>query len=325
MKNLQVRSRSALNGAPEPADFELIETEAPTPGKGEILCRARWLSLDSTVDRLRAADASAVRPAHVMPARAICEVIDSRNEVFNAGDVVVMEAGMQHYCVSDGVHVHRAKTGSAPISTALGVMGIPGLTAYCGLLDVAQIKHGETVLISGAAGTVGSMAGQIARIKACKVIGIAGNREESSWCVKEAHFNSCINHRAEPLEQRLRHVAPKGVDVYFDTVDGEVLDAVMSGQHLALNSRIVLGAPSARYGGSSPDLQPLVGTRARVLRLLMQDHQHRRDSFLKDAIAWFAEGHIRYREDIVDGLANAPAQLCKLARGESFGKSLVKI
>jgi len=230
---------------------------------------------------------------------------------------------MQHYCVSDGLHVHRARTGSAPISTALGVMGIPGLTAYCGLLDVAQIRQGETVLISGAAGTVGSMAGQIARIKACKVIGIAGNREESSWCVKEAHFNSCITHRVEPLEQRLHQVAPKGVDVYFDTVDGEVLDAVMTGQHVASNGRIVLGAPSTRYGESAP-VRDLQSARAKVLPFVMQDHEHRRDSFLKDATAWFAEGHIRYREDIVAGLANAPAQLCKLARGETFGKSLVK-
>jgi hypothetical protein len=323
MKNLQVRSRRAIDGAPEPADFELLETEAPTPGKGEILCRTRWLSLDSTVDRLRA-DPSALGPAHVIPARAICEVIDSRNEVFNAGDVVVMEAGMQHYCVSDGLHVHRAKTGSAPISTALGVMGNPGLTAYCGLLDLAQIRQGETVLISGAAGTVGSMAGQIARIKACKVIGIAGNREESSWCVKQAHFNSCINHRAEPLEERLRQVAPKGVDVYFDTVDGEVLDTVMTGQHVASNGRIVLGGPLTRHGepAATPDSRPSAG--ARVLRLVVQDHEHRRDTFLRDAIAWFAEGHIRYREAVIDGLANAPAQLCKLARGESFGKSLVK-
>jgi hypothetical protein len=203
-------------------------------------------------------------------------------------------------------------------------MGMPGLTAYCGLLDVAQIRQGETVLVSGAAGAVGSMAGQIARIKACKVIGIAGNREESTWCVKEAHFNSCIDHRAEPLEQRLRQVAPKGVDVYFDTVDGAVLDAVMAGQHLASNGRIVLGAPPTRHGESAPALQPLAGARARVLPFVVQDHEHRRDTFLKDAIAWFAEGHIRYREEIVDGLANAPARLCRLARGEGFGKSLVK-
>jgi hypothetical protein len=326
MKNLQVRIRRALKGAPEPADFELIETEAPTPGKGEILCRAKWLSLDSAVDRLHASDHSTFRPAHVMPARAICEVIDSRNEVFNAGDVVVLEAGMQHYSVSDGMHVHRAKTGSAPLSTALGVMGMPGLAAYCGLLDVAQIRQGETVLVSGAAGTLGSMAGQIARIKACKVIGIAGTREESAWCVKEAHFNSCINHRAEPLEQRLRQVAPKGVDVYFDTVDGEVLNAVMSGGHLAPNGRIVLGAPPTRYGEGTParNLQALVGARARVLPLVVPDHEHRRDGFLKDAIAWFAEGHIRYHEDVVDGLPNVPAQLCKVAGGGSFGKSLVK-
>jgi NADPH-dependent curcumin reductase len=325
MKNLQIRIGRVFEGTPDPADFELVETEAPTPGKGEMLCRTKWLSLDSAVDRLHGHDGVPARRHHVMSARAICEVIESRNEVFNTGDVVVMEGGMQQYCLSDGMQVHRAKTGSAPISTALGVMGMPGLTAYCGLLEVAQIRQGETLLVSGAAGAVGSMAGQIARIKGCRVIGIAGNREESSWCVKEAHFNSCINHRAEPIEQRLRQVAPKGVDVYFDTVDGAILDAVVEGQHLARNGRIVLGAPLARYSDSATlNLQPVVSAGAKVLPLIVQDHEHQRETFLRDAIAWFAEGHIRYREDVVDGLPNVPVQLCKLARGESFGKALAK-
>ena len=325
MKNLQIRIGRVIEGTPDPADFELIEAEAPTPGKGEMLCRTKWLSLDSAVDRLRGHDGLPARRHHVMSARAICEVIESRNEVFNTGDVVVMEGGMQQYCVSDGMQVHRAKTGSAPISTALGVMGIPGLTAYCGLLDLAQIRQGETVLVSGAAGAVGSMAGQIARIKGCRVIGIAGNREESSWCVKEAHFNSCINHRAEPIEQRLRQVAPKGVDVYFDTVDGAILDAVVQGEHLARNGRIVLGAPLARYSDPAMlNLQPVVGAGTKLLPLVIQDHEHDRETFLRDAIAWFAEGHLRYREDIVEGLPNVPAHLCKLARGESFGKTLAR-
>jgi NADPH-dependent curcumin reductase CurA len=325
MKNLQIRIGRAFEGAPDPADFELIETEAPTPGKGEMLCRTKWLSLDSALYRLHGHEGVPTRRHQVIPARAICEVIESRNEVFNTGDAVVMEAGMQQYCVSDGLRAHRPKTGSAPISTALGVMGVSGLAAYCGLLEIAHIRQGETLLVSGAAGAMGSMAGQIARIKGCRVIGIAGTREESNWCVKEAHFNSCISHRAEPIEQRLRQVAPKGVDVYFDTVDGAIFDAVVTGQHLSRNGRIVLGAPAARYDDAATlKLQPAVDAGATVLPLVVQDLERQREAFLRDAIAWFAEGHIRYREDIIDGLPNVPVELCKLARGEGFGKALVR-
>jgi NADPH-dependent curcumin reductase len=303
----------------------VFESEAPAAGKGQMLCRTKLLSLDSAAYRLHVHEGAPTRQHQVIPARPICEVIESRNDVFNVGDLVVMEAGMQQYSVSDGVQAHRPKTGSAPISTALGVMGVAGLAAYYGVLDIAQIKQGETILVSGAAGALGSMAGQIARIKGCRVIGIAGTPEESHWCVKEAHFNSCINHRAEPIEQRLRQVAPKGVDVYFDTVDGAILDAVLEGQHLARNGRIVLGAPVASYSDPATlRLQPVLDAGARVLPLIVQDLEHQREAFLRDAIAWFAEGHIRYREDIIDGLSNVPVQLCKLARGEGFGKPLVR-
>jgi NADPH-dependent curcumin reductase len=325
MKNLQIRIGAVFEGVPDPGHFELIETEAPTPGKGEMLCRTKWLSLDSALYRLHAHEGVPTRRHQVIPARAICEVIESRNEVFNTGDAVVMEAGMQQYCVSDGLRAHRPKTGSAPISTALGVMGVSGLAAYCGLLEIAQIRQGETLLVSGAAGAMGSMAGQIARIKGCRVIGIVGTHEESDWCVKQAHFNSCITHRAESIEQRLRQVAPKGVDVYFDTVDGAILDAVVTGQHLAPNGRIVLGAPAASYNDTATlKLQPAVDAGAKVLPLVVQDLERQREAFLRDAIAWFAEGHIRYREDIIDGLPNVPVELCKLARGEGFGKALVR-
>src|SRR5262245_47443012 len=325
MKNLQVRIGRQFEGIPEPADFELVESEAPVPGKGQMLCRTKLLSLDSAVYRLHTQEALPTRPRQVIPARAICEVIESRNDVFNVGDLVVMEAGMQQYALSDGVQAHRPKTGSAPISTALGVMGVAGLAAYYGVLDIAQIKQGETILVSGAAGALGSMAGQIARIKGCRVIGIAGTREESHWCVKEAHFNTCINHRAEPIEQRLRQVAPRGVDVYFDTVDGAILDAVVGGQHLVRNGRIVLGAPITTYGDQETlKLQPVMDAGAKVLPLVVHDLEQQREPFLRDAIAWFAEGHIRYREDIVDGMSNVPAQLCKLARGEGFGKALLR-
>jgi len=311
MKNLQVRIKKPPNGTYSPDDFELVEAESPAPGKGELLCRSRWLSLDP----LHGSHAAHTRSGNVLPAQAICEVIDSRNEIFNAGDIVVMEAGMQSYCVSGGLRVHRIRTGSAPVPAALGIMGDPGFAAYCGLLDVARIRQGETVLVSGAGGSVGATAGQIARIKGCKVIGIAATREQSEWCVREAHFNACIDGRTEQLDPRLRQLAPKGVDVLFDSPGGEVLNAVISGGHLSLAGRVV----RCISNGASP-----MNTAVRVLHVDIRAHEQRREAFLKDVIAWFAEGHLRYREDVVVGLHNAPTHYCRVMRGESFGRALVK-
>jgi NADPH-dependent curcumin reductase len=317
MKNYQVRFRSVPQGVPAPEDFEFSAAEAPPPRKGEMLCRTEWLSLDPHV-RSRFGGPAPLRPGDLVPARAICEVIDSRNEVFNVGEKVVLEAGLQSFCVSDGTHVHRIRTGGAPLTTALGIMGVPGLTAYCGLLDLADVRSGEIVLVSAAAGAVGSMVGQIARIKGCKVIGIAGTREKCEWCVKEAHFNACINYRTENLDERLRQLAPHGVHVYFDNSGGRILDTVVTGGHVAERGRVVLcGLMRAEdLGGASAG--------PRVLPLVPHEFEHRREAFLKDAIAWFAEGHLRYREDIVQGLHNAAAHFCKLLRGENFGKALVK-
>jgi NADPH-dependent curcumin reductase CurA len=311
MKNLQIRLKKLPSGHPAPGDLILIETDAPAAGKGQLLCRTRWLSLEP----LHGCNAREARPGDVLPAHAICEVVESRNEVFNAGDVVVTETGLQSYHVSDGVQVHRVRTGSAPLSAALGIMGEPGLTAYCGLLDLARVRERETVLVSAAAHPVGSMVGQIARIKGCKVIGIASGREACDWCVKQAHFSDCINPLAESLDARLHKLAPRGVDVFFDAAGGETFEAVVQGGHIAANGRVVVCAPLARATHEE---------RARVLPIVVREHEHRREAFLKDAIAWFAEGHLHYREDVVEGLQNAAAHFCRLMRGESFGRALIK-
>ena len=311
MKNLQIRLRNHPGSVPVPDDLALVETDLPATGKGQMLCRTRWLS----VDPLSGCNARDARPGEVLPAQAICEVLESRNEVFNAGDVVVMETGLQNYHVSDGVHVHRVRTGSAPLSAALGIMGEPGLTAYCGLLDLARVRAGETVLVSAAAGPVGSMVGQIARIKGCKVIGIAPGREQCEWCLKEAHFSACINPLSESLDARLRKLAPKGVDVFFDSAGGEIFNVVTQGAHIASNGRVVVCAPLSRS---------IRDENAQVLPIAVREHEHRREVFLRDAITWFAEGHLRYREDVVQGLQNAAAHLCRLMRGESFGRTLIR-
>jgi NADPH-dependent curcumin reductase CurA len=310
MKNLQIRLARLPNGSLSTGDLAVVETEVPATGRGQMLCRTRWLSLEP----LDGCNAREARPGEVVPAQAVCEVIESRNEVFNVGDIVVMETGLQNYRLSDGVQVHRVRTGSAPLSAALGIMGEPGLTAYCGLLDLAHVHERETVLVSAAAGPVGSMVGQIARIKGCKVIGIAAGREASEWCLREAHFSACINPLADPLDARLRKLAPKGVDVFFDCAGGEVFKVVVEGSHVAANGRVVVCAPLAR---ATRDERP-------VLSVLARAHEHRREAFLRDAITWFAEGHLRYREHVVEGLQNAAEQFCRVMGGELFGRALVK-
>jgi NADPH-dependent curcumin reductase CurA len=311
MKNLQIRLTRLPNGTISPGDLTLVETETPPTGKGQMLCRTRWLSLEP----LHGCNARDVRPGEVLPAQAVCEVVESRNEVFNAGDIVVMETGLQNYRVSDGVQVHRVRTGSAPLSAALGIMGEPGLTAYCGLLDLAHVRERETVLVSAAAGPVGSMVGQIARIKGCKVIGIAAGREASEWCLKEGHFSACINPLVDSLDLKLRKLAPRGVDVYFDCAGGEVFNSVVEGGHVAPNGRVVTCVPLTRSGHDE---------RGRVLPVSVREHEHRREAFLRDAIAWFAEGHLRYREHVVEGLQNGAAHFCRMVAGELFGRALVK-
>jgi NADPH-dependent curcumin reductase CurA len=311
MRNLQVRIRKPPSGACSPEDFELVEGEIAAPGRGEMLCRSKWLSLDP----LNRAAHSRLGSGHILPARVVCEIVDSRNEVFNDGDIVVLDAGAQNYCLSTGLQVHRARTGSAPVVAALGIMGDAGFTAYCGLLEVARIRQGETVLVSGAGGSVGATAGQIARIQGCKVIGIAAGREQSEWCVRAARFNACIDARTESLDERLSQLAPKGVDVLFDSPVASVANIVLAGRHLAVGGRVVRWIPD----GVAPthEAPPL-------LHVDIHAHEQRREQFLKDVIAWYAEGHLRHREDIVEGLQNAPAHYCRMMRGESFGRALVK-
>lgn len=330
MKNIQVRIRRAPWGA-TPEDFELVEREGPSPRKGEMLTSAQWLSLDPHVlaPRNGAGGAPALKPGDVLPARGVCEVVDSRNEIFNTGDLVVMEAGLQKYRVSDGVGVHRVRTGGAPVSAALGVMGDPGFTAWCGLVELARLARGETVLVSAAAGAVGSVAGQIARVKSCHTIGIAATAAECAWCLREAHFEACINQRTESVSARLGELAPKGVNVYFDdTGRNDLLTEVAGGGHLASGARVVLAhhawRPGTREEVPAAIRSALADSRASALVLHVPEFESRRGAFLKDAIAWFTAGHLRYREEVVHGLEHAPEYVCRLLRGESYGETLVR-
>lgn len=319
MHNLQIRIAHA-RAMPAPQDFERVHTEVDSPGRGQFLCRARWLSVEPWVQPPLA--------GQLVPARGVCEVIESRHDVFSVGDCVVLDCGLQQLCLTDGARVHRLHPGQSPASTALGVLGLPGMAAYVGLLDLAQVRPGETVLVSAAANAAGSTAGQIATIHGARAVGIAGSREKCDWVMRHARFTACINYRAENFSTRLRELAPRGVQVYFDNAGGKMLDTVLAGGHCASGGRVVLNDLVTHYDahcGGAPDPRGLAEGAVRILTLNPRSFGSRREAFLRDAIAWFGSGLLAYKEDIVDGLPQAPEHLCRAMRGEVFGKPLVRL
>jgi NADPH-dependent curcumin reductase len=325
MRNLEVRIRRAPATA---GDFEVVPGEVPRLTNGGILCRARWLAVDPFMcmpPNGAARSVSGPQPGDVVPALGVCEVLESRHDVFAVGQHVVLECGMREICASDGHHACALHPGQSPVSTALGVLGPAGMAAYFGLLDLAKLSSGETVLVSAAANVAGAMAGQVARIKGVRAIGIGSSREKCDWATRHARFSACLNQHSENLGGRLRQLAPNGFDVYFDNSGGELLEAVISGHHVAPGGRVVLNsvrgddpAELLRRAGYAPG-------EIRVLRLNAAEYEHRRGEFLKDAIAWYGADRLVCREDVAEGLENAPAQLIKAMRGENFGRPLIKV
>ena len=325
MRNLEVRIRRTPGTA---GDFEVVPGEVPRLTNGGILCRARWLAVDPITAVPSSTGISAIKgpqPGDVVPALGVCEVLESRHDVFAVGQHVVLECGMRELSVSSGQHACALHPGQSPASTALGLLGPAGMAAYFGLLDLARLRTGETVLVSGAANVAGAMAGQVARIKGARAVGIGSSREKCDWATRHARFSACINNHAENIGSRLRQLAPHGFEVYFDNAGGELLGLVLSGRHVAPGGRVVLN--SARQDDAHELLQRAgyAPGEVSVLRLNAADYEHRRGEFLKDAIAWYGADRLVCREDIVEGLQNAPAHLMKAMRGESFGRPLIKV
>ena len=322
MRNLQVRIRRPPL---RPADLELIDAEQPRLTNGSFLARALWLAVDPFRCAPDAATRGLPRPGDVVPARGVGEVIESRHEVFNIGSLVVLDCGLQQLCVSEGHHARLLHPGQTPASTALGVLGAPGMAAYFGLLHLARLRAGETVLVSAAANAAGAMAGQIAMLKGARALGMAGTREKCDWVTRHARFSACINYAAENLEARLRHLAPHGVDIYFDNVGGELLEKVVASGILARGARIVQNSVTP----ADPEVLLTRGDYApgtvQVLRMDVQDYEHRRSEFLREAIAWYGAGRIATKDHVVEGLANAPAHLLLAMQGGNFGRPLVRL
>jgi NADPH-dependent curcumin reductase CurA len=334
-KNRQILLASRPKGEPTAEDFKLVEAEIPTPGPGQMLLRTIYLSLDPYMRGRMNAGKSYAKPvevSEVMEGRAVGQVVESKLTGYEAGDLVFAPTGWQEYAVSDGTGVRKLDPSLRPISYALGVLGMPGFTGYTGLLNIGQPKSGETLVVAAASGAVASVVGQIGKIKGCRVVGIAGGEEKCAYVKKELGFDECLDHRQSNLAEQLKIACPSGVDVYFENVGGKVFDAVLP----LLNdfARIPVCGLIAHYNATElppgPDRIPLlmhsILTKRFSLRgFIVSDFASQFPQFLADMVTWLKEGRIKYREDITDGLENAPRELIGLLRGENFGKKIIRV
>lgn len=330
--NPQWRLASRPVGLPKASDWEYVEEPATEPGDGEFRVAVEYLSLDPAMRGWMNEGRSYVPPVgigEVMRALAIGRVIDSRNPDFEPGEQVSGQFGVQRYAVSDGRGVRRIDTSLAPAPVHLGALGMTGLTAYFGLLDVGRPEPGQTVVVSGAAGAVGSVAGQIARIRGCRAIGIAGGPEKCAWLVEELGFDAAIDYKRGDLRTDLRRHAPDGVDVYFDNVGGETLDEVL--RLLARGARVVICGAISQYNAREAPRGPanymqLLVQRASMTGFLVFDYAARYPEALAELAGWLRAGELRSREDVVrGGLEDFPEVFLRLFRGENVGKLILQL
>jgi NADPH-dependent curcumin reductase CurA len=328
--NRQILLKSRPEGAPGLDNFELTEQPIPEPGEGEVLMRNSYLSLDPYMRGRMSAAKSYAKPAAVgqpMVGGTVGEIVKSRNPQYPVGDIVLGYGGWQDYALSNGAGLRKLDPAAAPVSTALGVLGMPGMTAYVGLTEICQPKPGETVVVAAASGAVGSVVGQIAKIKGCRAVGIAGGAEKCRFVVDALGFDACVDHRAPDLAKQLEAACPKGIDVYFENVGGAVQQAVWP----LLNdfARIPVCGLIAQYNLTAPmpgpDMFSVLRKRLLLRGFIVWDFAGKLGDFLRDAGEWVRTGRLKYREDIVEGLENAPAAFLGLLQGKNFGKMLVKI
>jgi NADPH-dependent curcumin reductase CurA len=328
--NRQVLLVSRPRGEPTEDNFSLVEVPTPEPGSGQFLIRTIYLSLDPYMRGRMSDKASYAKPAElgqVMVGGTVSEVIRTNHPGFAVGDLILGYDGWQEYAVSEGRGVMKIDPGLGPISYYLGVLGMPGLTAYAALLTIGRPQAGETVVISAASGAVGSVVGQIAKIKGCRTVGVAGTDEKCAYVIRELGFDACVNHRTGDLGEALADACPNGIDVYFDNVAGPVLDAIL--RHINLGARIPLVGLISQYNvtepPAGPNLMPLLVKRALIQGFLVGDHENLRDVFLRDVSGWLKAGKLKYREDRVCRLENAPKAFLGLFQGKNFGKLIVEV
>ena len=330
--NRRVLLKSRPQGEPTHANFDVVDHPIPEPKDGEYLSRTIWLSLDPYM-RGRMAEtkgyAANVNLGDAMVGGTVGQVVKSKNPRFKEGDYVVEYAGWQSYAVSDGAMSMKLDPNAAPLSTALSVLGMPGMTAWWGLMEIGKPKAGETVVVSAASGAVGSVVGQLAKLRGCRAVGIAGGKDKCDYVVKELGFDACVDYRAAGanLFKELRTAAPKGIDIYFENVGGAVQAAVVP--QLNDFARVPLCGLISSYNemqmNPGPDWRMLLIKRATVTGFIVSDHFGQMDGFWKEVPAAVKAGKIKYREDIVKGIENAPQAFMGLLKGKNFGKLLVQV
>lgn len=333
-QNTRIVLASRPIGEPKNSDFRIENCPIPTPGDGQVLLRTIWLSLDPYM-RGRMNDApSYAAPAPiggVMEGGAVSEVIASNNSAFAPGDIVVARTGWQTHALSDGKGLAKIDPKLVPISIALGVLGMPGMTAYVGLLDIGKPQPGETVVVAAASGAVGSAVGQIAKIKGARAVGIAGGKDKCDYVKNELGFDECLDHHDPDFAAKLKDACPKGIDLYFENVGGAVFEAVFP--LLNAFARMPVCGLIAHYNDThaavptwaSSLMRAVLTKRLTIRGFIVSDFAARHGDFLRDMASWLREGRVKYKEFVTDGLENAPAAFIGLLKGANFGKQLVRV
>ncbi len=334
--NRQVLLAARPVGMPTRADWSIVDTPLPEPAPGGVLVQTLMLSLDPAMRGWMNEGKSYIEPVgigEVMRAGGVGRVIASNTAAFAVGDHVSGSLGVQQYCAFDEAGLRRAglvkiDPSLAPLPKWLNALGMPGMTAYFGLLDVGQPQAGETVVVSGAAGAVGQTVGQVAKIRGCRVVGIAGGADKCDFVVRELGFDACIDYKAGSVRDGLKQHCPKGVDVYFDNVGGDILDTVLT--RINRKARIVICGAISQYNNTGPVKGPsnylsLLVNRARMEGIVVFDYAPRYAEAVRDIAQWMAEGRFKSREDVVEGIDHFPEALLKLFDGANFGKLVLKV
>ncbi|MEN0649311.1 NADP-dependent oxidoreductase [Caldifermentibacillus hisashii] len=330
-ENRRIILGSRPSGMPTKENFQIVTEAIPEIKEGEILIQTIFLSVDPYMRGRMTGIKTYVDPfevGKVLTGGVVGKIVESKHSNFQEGDIVEGQLDWADYSVSNERHIRKVDPNLAPISTALGVIGMPGLTAYFGLLDIGKPKEGETVVISGAAGAVGMVVGQIAKLKGCHVVGIAGSQEKIAYLKEELGFDAVINYKTDQIKQALKTACPNGIDVYFDNVGGEISDLVL--RFMNFHSRIVLCGDISQYNNEKieygPRFQSLLVTRSILMQgFIVSNYSKRFAEGYRDLAKWVSEGKLKYRETIIDGLENAPDAFIDLFYGKNIGKQLVRV
>ena len=331
-KNREIRLKKRPVGMPTPADFELVEAPVAAPGPGQVLVRNSYMSVDPYM-RGRMVDRESYTPpfqiGEALSGGAVGQVVESKNDKFKKGDYVSNFAGWREWFLSEGGDLQKIDPALAPLSAYLGTFGMPGLTAYAGLLKVGELKEGERVFVSGAAGAVGAVVAQIAKAKGCYVVGSAGAQDKCDWLTKEAGVDKVIHYKScGDLGTAVRAAFPQGIDVYFDNVGGEHLNAALA--NMRMNGRIPVCGMIAQYNATELPPGPsniinVIPMRIMIKGFIVSDWFNLMPEFIRDMSGWAKAGKLKWKETIVDGIENAPKAFIGLFHGDNTGKMLVRV